>query len=998
MSGFRFIQTQVLMNKLLATSIFLFVFINSLTAQDRIVSGKVTSAEDNTGLPGVNVIISGTSKGVSTDVNGDYTISLAAGENMLVFSFVGFQSQSIQVDNQTVINVSLQTDLSELEEVVVIGYGTVKKSDLTGSVSSVRGEDLVKVPSSSPMQALQGKVAGVQISSSSGAPGAGAVVRVRGVGTFGNSSPIFVVDGVITDNIDYLNSADIERMEVLKDASATAIYGSRGAHGVIMVTTRSGKKGQEAPIINFSGEYGIQRLQKKIDLLNGREFAIVVNEIKPGSYNNVDAVPNVDWQDLLFEEAPIQNYQFSATGATAKASYYFGLGYFLQDGIIPKSNFERFSVKINNTFHLSDNVRLGNNIAISPFSQQNTNGNAPFVVYRAQPVIQPYKSDGSYSEIPGVGNVLADIENTNSFNKGMRSVSNLFAEVDFFKNITFRTTIGIDAEVSKSKSFTPAFYVSPQQQNATNDLNKGYTDRVSWIWENTITYAKDIGKHRVNAVAGYTMQESTSEYLSAGAENIIRPGENFWYLNPSTVNAALTRNGVDINNNFSMISYLGRVNYTFNDRYLFTFTYRVDGSSKFSEENRYASFPAVAVGWNVINEDFLSNMDVLSNLKLRASWGIIGFEKIEYDRIYSPVNNNFGAVFGSNETVYPGSSYGISGNPDLKWESTYQTDAGIEIGLFEDKLKAEFGYYNKNARDILIPLPLTGYLGNGEGARVTFNAAEAVNSGIEYDISWTSEWKDIHYRIAAVGSTISNEAKKVFGTTDRVLLNGASTTATRPGLPIGSFYGYVVEGVFQNQQELDSYPHLSGTEVGDLRFKDVNNDGVLNSQDRTDIGSPIPKMLYGFSFEVGYKGFDLSVDFQGQSGNKIYNAKETVRPDLYNFEKHVYDRWTGEGTSSTEPRATQGGNNFLPSTRFIQDGSFFRLRNVTLGYSLPSSIAGKVRMKSAKIFVRGTNVFTKTKFNGYSPEIPTSDALNTNIDNSTYPVTSIYTAGLNVTF
>jgi TonB-linked SusC/RagA family outer membrane protein len=986
------------MRKLLAT-LFLFVAgVLTVAAQERVVSGRVTSADDNSGLPGVNVIIQGTTKGASTDLDGNYSVSLAEGENVLVFSFVGFQTQTVQVGNQTTIDVTLQTDMEQLDEVVVIGYGVVRKSDLTGSVSSVKGEDLVKVPSSSPMQSLQGKVAGVQIASSSGAPGAAPVVRIRGTGTFGNSGPIYVVDGVITENIDYLNAADIERMEVLKDASATAIYGSRGANGVIMVTTRRGKKGQAAPIINFSAEYSIQKLQKKIDLLSGRQFAIVANEITPGSYNNVDAVPNVDWQDLLFEDAPMQNYQFSATGATDKADYYFGLSYFTQDGIIPKSDFERISVKINNTFNLSKNIRLGNNIAMSPFRQQNTNGNAPFVVYRAQPVIEPRKSDGSYSEVPGVGNVLADLENTNSFRRGIRTVSNLFAEADLFDGLTFKTSIGVDGEFTKNKSFTPAFFVSPQQQNATSDLTKGYEDRINWQWENTLSYVRDFDKHGINAVVGYTMQEGTSEILSAGAENIIRPGEDFWYLNPSTANGALTQNDVDINNNFAIISYLGRINYTFNKKYLFTATYRLDASSKFIRDNRYSSFPAVAIGWNIINEDFMESIPVISNLKLRASWGIIGNEKIAYNRIYSEVSNTTGAVFGAPGTLYPGASYGTSGNPDLRWENTHQTDVGLELGFFEDKLKAEIGWYNKTSKDILIALPVTGYLGNGEGATITFNAAEVVNRGLEYDVSWDSEFRNIRYRIAAVGSTIHNEATKVFGDEGKPLFNAGSTTATLPGREIGAFYGYEVIGVFQNESELNSYPHLFGTEAGDLKFRDVTNDGLLNADDRTYLGSPIPTMLYGFSFELGYKGFNLSADFQGQTGNKIYNAKETVRPDLYNFEKHVFDRWTGEGTSNVEPRSSQGGNNFLPSSRFIQDGSFFRLRNITLGYNLPASFAEKVKMKSARVYVRGTNVFTSTKFTGYSPEIGSSDPLNAGIDNSTYPVTSIYSAGINVTF
>jgi TonB-linked SusC/RagA family outer membrane protein len=982
----------------------LFVVLMAIPAlgysQTRTISGVVKDSGDGSGIPGANVVVDGTSKGVATDLDGNFRIEISTGENVLVISFVGYKSQRVSIDQKTNIEVLLESDATNLDEIVVIGYGTVRKSDLTGAVASVKGSDLTKIPSVSPMQSLQGKVAGLQVTSSSGAPGAAPIVRIRGTGTFGNSNPIYVVDGVILDDINFLNSGDIESLEVLKDASSTAIYGSRGANGVIMVTTKKGKKGQGAPIINFSGEYSIQTLQKKIDLLNGKEFATIANEITPGSYNNVDAVPNVDWQDQLFQNAPMQNYQLSVTGASDKSQYYLGVGYFSQQGIIPKSNYERVSLKFNNTYQINDFFRLGTNLTFTPSQQQNTNGNAPFVVYRAQPVIEPFLPNGDYAPVPGVGNVLADIEYTNSFNKGIRSVDNFYMEADFLKDFTIRSSIGIDLDYNKGQNFTPEFFVSPQQQTSMSRLTKNYGDRLSWLWENTLSYNKVKGDHRISAVAGYTMQESSSENLSLVGENILRDGKDFWYLNPDNINPSYTSNTVDLNQNYSLISYLFRANYTFKEKYLLTATYRRDGSSKFNKDNRYSDFPSLALGWNVINELFLSDQTILSNFKVRASWGIIGNEKINYKRQYSPVINGVGGVFGSGEILYPGSTYGVTGNSNLKWEDTYQTDIGLELGFFNDKLTVEADYYNKLTKGILIDLPIPGYLGNGDGAAITYNAAEVLNKGFEYNIGWNGEWMGIRYRIGTVGTTIHNEAIKVYGTGgegDR-LTNGAGTTSTSPGLPLGSFYGYVTDGIFQNASELNSYPKLSAAGVGDVRYVDINNDGVINSSDRTNLGSPIPTFLYGFNLELGYKAFDLSADFQGQSGNKIYNAKETVRPDLYNFEQHVFDRWHGEGTSTTEPRASAGGYNWLPSTRFIQDGSFFRLRNVTLGYNLPKNLLDKVSIKAARMYVRGTNVFTLAKFTGYSPEVASGSAIDNGIDNSTYPVSAIYSVGVNVTF
>jgi TonB-linked SusC/RagA family outer membrane protein len=977
-------------------------------AQVRTVTGKVTSSDDGMPLPGVSVVVQGTNKGTATDAEGQYSLELGSSENTLVFTFVGYKAQTVSVGERTAVDIVLAIDEQILDEVVVIGYGTVRKSDLTGSVSSVRGGDLTKIPAASPMQALQGKVAGVQITTNNGAPGAGPVVRVRGVGTFNNSDPIYVVDGVILGDINFLNAADIQSIEVLKDASGTAIYGSRGANGVVLITTKRGTMGKEGMSVNVSAEYSIQKLQNKIDLLSGREFAIIANELRPGSFNNVDAVPNTDWQDQVFQTAPIQNYQVSVTGASQKMEYYLGIGYFNHEGIIPKSNYERVTLRFNNTYRLGNAVRVGSNLNFTPYKQQNTYIDAAFNSYRAQPTITPLRPDGTYSPVPGVGNPLASIEYTNNFDNALRTVSNIFGEVDILKGLTFRSSFGVDMEYKKNRSFTPQFFVNAQQENSTSDLTKLFEDRANWLWENTLSYNKQIGKNRIGAVAGYTMQNSTTEKMEVVAENILRDGEDLWYINPDNINGGRIKNEVNNDNYFSMISYLFRVNYTFDERYLFTATYRRDGSSKFIKKNRFADFPSLAVGWNVINERFMEDTGPFSNLKVRASWGVVGNEKITYERQYSGVNNGVGAVFGTNETLYPGSTYGESGNENLRWEETHQIDAGVEMGFFDDRLTAEIDYYHKTTKDILINLPVPGYLGNGVSKTVTYNAAEALNRGFEYNVSWKSEWKDLRYRIGTVGTTIHNEVLKVFGSKnpDDKLFNGNSTTATSVGRPIGSFYGYVVDGIFQNAAELNAYPHRSDAGVGDLRFVDVNPDNVLTSDDRTYIGSPIPTFLYGLNLEAGYKSFDLSVDFQGQSGNKIYNEKETVRVEMYNFEQHVVNRWKGEGTSQTEPKASIGGYNFLPSTRFVQDGSFFRLRSVTLSYKLPSTLLTKMKMSAASMYIRGTNLFTLTDYTGYSPEVgyPLDrnqsgvSSINTGLDTGTYPVCAIYSIGMNLTF
>ncbi len=997
--------------------LFLFLFyLGGLSAQ---ITVKGTVVDDqNIPLPGVSVLVKNTFRGTMSDADGTYSIS-ARPEDTLVFSMVGMVTQEIVVGSKTQINLTLATETTLMDEVVVIGYGTVRKSDLTGSVSSIKTDDLLKVTSLNAEQGLQGKVTGVQVISTSGAPGAGAAVRVRGVGTFNNSSPIFVVDGVILDDISFLNSSDIASMEVLKDASATAIYGSRGANGVIMITTKTGTIGQEKASFNISSEFGIQHLAKKIDLLDGREFAIISNEIIPGSYNNVDLVPNTDWQDLVFSTAPIQNHQLSVTGATKMTQYYVGIGAFIQDGIIDKSNYSRLTLKLNNTYNLTPFLKLGNNLTIAPYTQQNA-PNVTYAVYRAQPLLEPYYDDGSYAVVYNVGNPLASLEYSNDFRKGIRGVGNLFAEASFLKAFTLRSSIGVDASYNKSTSFTPAYTVynpdgtASQQQNVLSDIFKGSSDNMNWLWENTISYRNTFADiHSLDAVAGFTMQESTSEFTNMPGENVLRDGQDFWYISPSyiydpanNVNTIQSiSNGVDAGLYYSMISYLFRANYTLNNKYILTFTFRRDGSSKFTKENRYSNFPSAAIGWNIGNEPFMQSVDWISKLKLRASWGIIGNEKINYYDRYSRVQSSIIAVLGNPDAPVPSATYGKSGNPNLKWESTTQTDIGAEIGLFSNRLTTEFDFYNRVTNDILVELSTPGHLGNGQGQRVRYNAASVLNRGFEVSLNWREKVGDLTYAVGFLGSTIHNEVLEIGGNSgiDSTLIggylgDGRPVTLSRVGLPIGAFYGYKTDGVFQNEEELSAYPHSAQAGPGDLRFVDVMKDGVIDGRDRTFIGSPIPKFIFGFNGMIEYKGMDLGIDFQGQTGNKIFNGKEVVRPDPYNFEQHVFERWTGAGTSNTEPQPSFGGYNYTPSDRFIMDGSFLRLRSVTFGYTLPVSVSHKAYIQQLRVYVKGTNLYTLTKFTGYTPEIGSYDVLSNGIDYGAYPITSTYSIGVNLQF
>ncbi len=986
-------------------------------AQQR-VTGTVTSSEDGGPLVGVNVVVKGTLRGTTTDIDGMYRIDLRTGESILVFSYAGHERQEVDVSGgRTSVDVTMRMVSTLLGEAVVIGYGTVLKRDLTGAVGSIRSGDILKVTALNAEQALQGRVSGVHITTVSGAPGAGASVRIRGVGTFNNASPIYVVDGVILDDISFLSPADIASMEILKDASATAIFGSRGANGVVLVQTKTGSRGPSDPEVNVTMEAGLQRLEKTIDLLNGRQFAIISNEIRPGSYNNVDAVPDTDWQSLVFDVAPMSNLQVSVASAGPNSDYYLSVGHFQQQGIIDRSWYERLTLKLNNTYRLSSFLKLGNNVTVAPFSQRIV-PDVTFSVYRAQPVLNPYYDDGSFGVVYNVGNPLADIANSNNYRNGVRVVGNVFAEAMMGRHTTFRSSYGVDASLNRARSFTPAFVVNnpdgtaSQQFNEFSDISKGNGVRQNWLWENTVTHMRTTARHHVNATVGFTMQQTRSEDLRLSGQNVLRDDPDFWYVEPTyvvdesnNINMLFSLfNGVDPGAYYNMMSALLRVSYTFDETYLATVTLRRDGSSKFADKNRWGTFPSFALGWNIGQESFLDGLDWLSAAKIRFSWGQIGNEKIAYFDRFARVQSNLAGVFGNPDEVYPAATYGKSGNPDLKWETTTQTDIGLEWDLFKGKLTGEMDWFNRVTDDILVELSTPGHLGNGQGVRVRYNAASIENRGLELSLKWQERRGDFGYALGLVTTNMKNKVLAIGGNSgiDSTLIggflgNGQPVTLSRIGRPIGAFYGYKTNGVFQNQTELDSHPRMAQAGIGDLRFVDVNGDGVINGNDRTYLGSPIPTFIFGLNTDVDWKGFDLSISFQGQTGNKIFNGKNVVRPDPYNFEAHVFDRWRGEGTSNSEPRASFGGYNFLPSDRFIHDGSFIRLRSVTFGYTVDPRLSKRVGLDRARLYAQGTNLLTWTKYTGYTPEIGSFDVLSTGIDNGIYPIPAIYTIGLQAT-
>ncbi|MEZ4962414.1 MAG: TonB-dependent receptor [Saprospiraceae bacterium] len=976
--------------------------VTSVYSQHR-VEGTVTATSDGQALIGVNILEKGTSNGTITDIDGSYSITVAGPNAVLEFSYTGFAPQEIAIGGRNRIDLALEEASTLLQQVVVVGYGTQKKSDLTGAVGTVKKEEIERLPVANVEQALQGKVAGVYVAPSSGTPGAGAVIRIRGTGTLNNANPLYVVDGMITYDASFVNPLDVESIEVLKDASAAAIYGSRGANGVIIITTKSGKNREQA-VISLNSYYGTQKITKKIDLLNAAQFAELYNEFRGQQYFEDPAAlgEGTDWQDEVFRTAPIGNIQLSANGGSEKVSYNISGNYFKQDGIVKNSDFERVTIRINTEYKLNDWLTIGNNTAYTNSKSQIAPGGVVGGAYRMPPVFAPRDSTGDFSDPTffgsAIGNPAADLfyksNNNNEFN---RLFGNLYGDVHFLKYFTFRSNFGFDRGEGQSKYFEPVFEVSSSQLNKSDRLSVGSTLSRDWIWEQTLRFEHEIGPHRFSVLGGYTAEERYDEELGGSRENFPGTADELLFL--SAGNDTTQQNyGSAIDE--ALTSYLFRINYALLDRYLLTVSWRTDKSSRFTEPNRTGNFPSFSLGWNLSQEGFVQNLTLVDRLKLRFSYGILGNQASgsAYPST-SAISSGLYAIFGPGEDLNQGATLIAVANSNLKWETSRQTDIGLELGLFKNRLEFEVDWYNRYTYDIIAAVPIPDYVGS-QGDPIV-NTAEVRNRGWDFTLNWRNAGK-FSYNFGATLGLVNNEVLALADGKNEIFaafLQGEPASHTVVGQPIGSFYGFKVAGIFQNEEELNSLPRLGGEDVGDLRYADLDGNGIIDGDDRTYLGSAIPDVIYSFTAGFDWKGVDFAIDFLGQSGNKVYNAKETFRFGVYNWEQHVYDRWTPENPSQTEPRITNGGTNYRVSDRFLEDGSFFRLRNVVIGYSLPVEWLSKVRISKFRVFLSGTNLWTKQKYSGYSPEFPNgTNPFEVGLDFGGYPVAKSWQGGLELVF
>ncbi|WP_055562237.1 SusC/RagA family TonB-linked outer membrane protein [Hymenobacter sp. AT01-02] len=982
------------------------IVLKPAAAADITVSGRVVD-EKGAALPGVNVVVKGTSTGTQTDADGRYTLT-APDNATLAFSFVGFTIQEVPVSGRTTVDVSLAPDSQSLNEVVVVGYGTQRKADVTGAIGSVKAEEIANRPVANAEQSLQGKVAGVTITSNSGSPGAPPSIRIRGVTSVRSAGedneaanqPLFVVDGMFTNNIQYLSPYDIASIEVLKDASSLAIYGVRGANGVIIVTTKKGKSGKAR--ISLNAYAGYQEIAKRVKMANATEYQTLLNEAIVNTTPNstarfrnpgYDFGSGVNWFDEILQKGFIQDYQLSASGGSERSSYSISGGYNKQEGIVKGQDFERINFRINNEYRLTDRVRVGANVAVSRIKENITPGSVFGNAYNADPaqlVTNPLTGIYSYSNNQSVANPVAQLAYNNERNKGGRLVGNIYGEADLLKNLTFRSSFGTDLGYTENRVYVPVYFVSQNQRNDRSRLSRQTGTSSTWLWENTMTYNTQFGDdHRLTLLGGYTAQRDQVESLFGQRSDVPGYDEDLWYLNVGNAQGNVANNSAS---EYAFQSVLARANYALKDRYLITATFRADGSSRFSEGDRWGYFPALGLGWRLSEEDFIKNLGLFDNLKLRASYGIVGNVNVPSYQYYARINNGLGAIFGSGETLNIGKTETNPTVSQIRWEKINQLDVGFEIGVLDNRLTFEADYFDRRTNDLVTQVPVA------VGALFR-NIGTVDNKGFEFTLGWQGGSKEgFSYGINGNLSTLKNNIVSLGNGGQPIvggsLNNGNVVTRSGVGTSIGEFYGYDVAGIFQTADEVASAPNQPGGKaLGDLRFRDVNNDGVVDQQDRVSLGSPIPNLTYGLNTSAAYKGFDVAVDVQGVAGNKIYNGKKAVRFTNENFEASRLDRWTPSNPSSTEPRVS----NNIPqvSSYFIESGSFVRFRTIQLGYTIPRSLTESFGVGGVRFYVNAFNPFTFTKYTGFSPEVGGNDA-GRGIELNVVPVTRSYNAGINI--
>ena len=1017
------------------------------------ISGRVTD-ETGQALPGVTVLVKGTSNGTTTSAEGAYRLSVASTNPTLVASYVGYLNQEIPVNGRSVIDISLAPDDKTLSEVVVVGYGTQEKKDLTGAISSVSAKDIVKVPVSGFDQALQGQVAGLQISSSSGAPGGNTNILIRGIGSIsGGNEPLFVIDGFpvsgagVGNPLNTINPNDIESIDVLKDASATAIYGSRGSNGVIIVTTKRGKSGRSQ--IQVDAYTGFQQLGRKIDMMNAQEFAQFTIDARNNGY--LDNVPTgkitdpnsmraatfripvalqnpaalgegTDWQDAIYRNAPIRNFQVAASGGSENVRYAVSAGYFDQQGIIFNTNLKRYSFRANIDANVSKKLTIGASLLPSYTNQANlpiSGHYGAFGVIQTAMGISPhvpiYNPDGSYgNEIPapeGSAGFQSPVKIINEYknpSSQFRLLANAYAEYEILPALKFRTTVGADLNFFKNQIWIPST-LSTSAPVGIASATATRSESINWLNENTLSYKKAVGHHVVDMVGGFTAQQETSNAVTAGATNF--PDNLVPNINGGTVNI-----GSENIQDYTILSLLGRINYTFNDRYLVTATLRRDGSSRFGENNRWGTFPSASIGWRVSEEAFMKNQRIVTDLKLRASYGLTGNNAIGNYRAIGQLsgqalagqpNQPYNGYYIIGDALAPGLARSSFSNDQLGWESMKQLDLGLDFSLLNNRVGVTADYYDKRNTNMLFNISTPGATGL---TNAVVNLGEVQNKGLELALTtrnltgafkWTTNANITFNRNKVLA--MSTDAERIFSTANGQVAN---THVTQVGYPIGVFFGRRQLGIFQSNQEAIEYKAQPLAKAGDVKWKDVDGNGVINDNDREVIGSPHAKYFFGFNNTFSYKNLTLDISTNGMVGFDIYNGTFMLNNSgVQNNTKYVYDnRWIspeqpGDGRFG---RTIRGGrnNNAVYSSQYLFEGSYLRIRTVTLAYSLPSSLTQRLGIQNVRVYATGANLFTFTGYRGYDPEVSVSsdNLLASRSDFGNYPIARSYTVGINLSF
>lgn len=976
------------------------------------IKGRVT---DTNGQPlnGATILVKGTKDGTNSDAGGNFSID-ATPNAILIISYVGYETVELALNNRTTLTVQLKQATIVNEQIVVVGYGTQRKRDLTGSVSSVKGEDIAKQPGTNPIGSLQGKVAGLTVANS-GRAGASPVVRIRGINSTNSASPVYVVDGILHDNIDFLNPADIESIDVLRDPSSIAIYGLRGANGVIAVTSKKAAKGQSR--ISFQSSVGLQKVNDRIEVVDAAGFKKLytaqLNNLAAAPFDYTNYTANTNWQDQVLRDAIITSTNLSVSNSSEKSTTYLNIGYSDQDGVLRNDNFKRYLVRLNEEIRFNDKIKVGGD-----FSGYHWNSNAPAASVTnalwAAPIVPIQLGENTYYSMPSfqraqVGNPVAALKRNdgNAIDKGFRIIGSVFAEIKFAKYFTWKSVVYSDLAFNTSRSLgrLPFSFINLGEGAAVTTTTYDNTVRTTvsqsqseskrYQQDHTLTFNKKFGAHNVTALAGYTSIYSQSSYINGTRRDTavnIPNQPDFWYIGVSNGN---NPGNFDGGGGESAISgAFGRVSYGYMGKYLLNATIRRDGSSKFAPQNRWGTFGSVGAGWVVSDENFFKKVKGINYLKLRGAWGLTGNANGFADNLYKPgVSNASTAIFGDN--IYSSIQAAYIPDPNLHWETVKGLDAGFDLKTLNNRLNTEVTFYNRTTTDILTAVSLPN-----ETRSYFTNLGEISNKGIEIALGWNDKiGKDITYGVSANFSYNKNTVKSIGNNFNFSIIGNGGANLTTTGESIGYFYGYTQTGIYQSTADLTKQASFANSLPGDIAYADINGDGVITPADRGYIGTPFPPYSFGGSFTMGYKGFDFELEGQGMAGHKIYTQRRTSTFAVLNYEANRLNAYTTAGSSNIEPILDNTrGNNFLMSTYYLEPGDYFRIRNLQVGYTFNKGMLSKAGIQKARVYLSGQNLKTWSQVTGYSPEPLIGSIIGGGADNGAYPVPAIYSFGVNLTF